>query len=150
MNGRDARPAASRSAEAADAAFARQFAMRPREFLDGLDFFAWTRHFHLLKDLCAATHGDVLEVGSGDGVLRRCAEPYLRSYRVLDRNAELAPDVQGDVAEWQPALAGRFDAVVVAEVLEHLPFERFEVCLAHLHGYLRTGGRLYLTLPHRK
>jgi hypothetical protein len=40
--------------------------------------------------------------------------------------------------------------VVCTEVLEHLPYEQLPAALATLHGFLRPGGRLYLTLPHRK
>ena len=35
-------------------------------------------------------------------------------------------------------------------MLEHLPFEKLPAALATLHGFLRPGDRLYLTLPHRK
>ena len=127
-----------------------QFTLTQRQYLAGLDFFTWTRHFHVLRDLLARTEGDVFEVGTGDGVLRRCVEPFVRSYTVLDRNPQLQPEVQGDLLEPQPALAGRFDAAVCTEVLEHLPFEQFPIALARLGEVLRPGGRLFLTVPHRK
>lgn len=133
-----------------DAGFASQFRQQPADYLAHIDFYTWTRHYHVFMDVCAKVQGDLLEVGTGDGVLRRCAEPFLRSYTVLDINANLQPEVLGDLSEPQPALVGRFDAAVVAEVLEHLPFERFATCLGHLHAWLRPGGRLFLTLPHRK
>ena len=130
--------------------FEAQYRMSPRDYLAGLDFHTWTRHFHVLRDLCEQVSGDVLEVGSGDGVLRRCAAPFLRSYTVLDVNERLAPDVLGSLLDPQPALAQRFDAVVCTEVLEHLDFAQFPTALARLRGFVRPGGRLYLTLPHRK
>lgn len=130
--------------------FDRQFELSAREHLAGLDFYTWTRHFHVLRDLCAGESGDVLEVGTGDGVLRRCAGPLMRSYIVMDVNARLHPDVLGNVLDPQPALAARFDAVVCTEVLEHLSFEQLPAALANLHRFVRTAGRLYLTLPHRK
>lgn len=132
------------------AAFDRQFSMQARDYLAGLDFYTWTRHFHVLRDLCELVQGDVLEVGTGDGVVRRCASPLVRSYRVMDINERLRPDVLGDLLDPQPALAACFDAVVCTEVLEHLPFERLGQALANLRGFLRPGGLLLLTLPHRK
>lgn len=132
------------------AAFQRQFELERDDYLAQLDFYTWTRHYHLLKDLAASERGDVLEVGTGDGVLRRCAAPFVRSYTVLDINPRLAPDIVADLREPQPALHGRYDATVAAEVLEHLPFEVFGRCLDTLAATLRLGGRLYLTLPHRK
>lgn len=130
--------------------FDQQFSLDRRGYLASLDFYTWTRHFHLLHDVCRNVQGDLLEVGTGDGVLKRCAQPFVRSYTVMDINPKLEPDVLGNLSDHRPELVGRFDAVVVAEVLEHLPFEKFAACIAHLRSYLRAGGRLFLTLPHRK
>jgi SAM-dependent methyltransferase len=143
-------PQAPAGAAPRAADFDRQFGLDRTDYLAHIDFFTWTRHFHLFKDLCRLVQGDVLEVGTGDGVLKRCAQPFVRSFTVMDINPKLQPDVLGDLCVHRPELVGRFDAVVVAEVLEHLPFDRFAPCIGHLHSYLRPGGRLFLTLPHRK
>lgn len=130
--------------------FARQFELDRQDYLAHIDFYTWTRHYHLFKDIAGTVDGDVLEVGTGDGVLKRCVQPFVRSYTVMDINPKLAPDVLGDLSVRQAALEARFDAAVVAEVLEHLPFEAFPNCIGHLAAYLRPQGRLFLTLPHRK
>ena len=133
-----------------DPAFNRQFGLTLRDYLADLDFFTWTRHFHVIKDLCALVRGDILEVGLGDGVVRRCFQPLVASYTVMDINPLLQPDVLADLREPQPALAGRFDAVIATEVLEHLPFAELPRCLKNLVACLKPGGRLFMTLPHRK
>ncbi len=130
--------------------FDSQFALTQREYLAHVDFYTWTRHFHVLRDLCARVQGDVLEVGTGDGVVRRCVQPFVRSYTVMDVNERLAPDILANLLDPQPALAGRYDAVVCTEVLEHLPFRELQHALAQLASFLKPGGELYLTLPHRK
>lgn len=43
------------------AEFDAQFRMQPRDFIAGLDFYTWTRHFHVLHDLLAREHGDVID-----------------------------------------------------------------------------------------
>lgn len=134
----------------ADDAFEQQYHLSQKDYLAHVDFYTWTRHFHVVRDLCARVPGDVLEVGTGDGVVRRCVLPFVRSYTVMDINEQLRPDVLGNLLEPQPALAARFDAVVCTEVLEHIPFEHLAQCLAALRGFLRPGGLLFLTLPHRK
>lgn len=134
-------------------AFDTQYTLSPRQYLGQVDFYTWTRHFYLVRDLCALVQGEVLEVGTGDGVVRRCLQPLVRSYVVVDINPQLQPDVLADLRQPSPelqALAGRFDAVVATEVLEHIPFDELPHCLAQLHGLLRPGGLLFLTLPHRK
>mgnify|MGYP003383398770 FL=1 len=141
---------ATQTSQATRAAFDQQYTLSARQYLSQVDFYTWTRHFHVLHDLCALVQGDVLEVGTGDGVVRRCLQPLVRSYTVVDVNAQLQPDVLADLRQPQPALAGRFDAVVCTEVLEHIPWADLPLCLAQLHGFLRPGGLLFLTLPHRK
>jgi hypothetical protein len=140
----------SQATQATRAAFDQQYTLSARQYLSQVDFYTWTRHFHVLRDLCALVQGDVLEVGTGDGVVRRCLQPLVRSYTVVDVNAQLQPDVLADLRQPQPQLAGRFDAVVCTEVLEHIPWADLPLCLAQLHGFLRSGGLLFLTLPHRK
>jgi hypothetical protein len=134
----------------ADTGFDQQFEFDRQHYLAHIDFYTWTRHYHLFRDICAQVQGDLLEVGTGDGVLKRCAQPFVRSYTVFDINERLQPDVLGDLSVREPALLARFDAAVAAEVLEHLPFEKFALCIGHLQSYLRPGGRLFITLPHRK
>ena len=142
--------ATSQATQATRAGFDQQYRLTARQYLSQLDFYTWTRHFHVLRDLCELVQGDVLEVGTGDGVMRRCLQPLVRSYAVVDVNAQLQPDVLADLRQPQPQLAGCFDAVVCTEVLEHIPWADLPLCLAHLHGFLRPGGLLFLTLPHRK
>lgn len=134
----------------ADNAFEQQYHLSQKDYLANVDFYTWTRHFHVVRDLCARVQGDVLEVGTGDGVVRRCVMPFVRSYTVMDINEQLRPDVLGNLLDPQPGLAGRFDAAVCTEVLEHIPFEQLAHGLAQLRSFLRPGGQLFLTLPHRK
>lgn len=130
--------------------FKKQFSISQKSYLTELDFFTWTRHFHIIKSILKISQGNVFEVGTGDGVVRRCITPFVESYTVLDINPMLQPDVLGDIRKFLPNLAEKFDAAIATEVLEHLPFSDFQHCLANLFSYLRPGGYLLLTLPHRK
>lgn len=130
--------------------FEKQFEITQKEYLFDLDFFTWTRHFYLIRDLIRHVKGDVFEVGTGDGVVRRVIEPFVNSYTVLDLNAELQPEIHGDLRVLRPELIGKFDAALATEVLEHIDFSDFNICLSNLYSYLKPGGKLFLTLPHRK
>ncbi|MCA0326623.1 MAG: class I SAM-dependent methyltransferase [Proteobacteria bacterium] len=130
--------------------FKEQFTLSQSSYLARMDFFTWVRHFHVLKDVVNRASGDVLEVGAGDGVLRRCAEPFVASYTVLDINSVLKPEINGDLRQYFPELKNGFDAIIATEVLEHMPFSDFRICLTNMKLYLRPGGLLFLTLPHRK
>lgn len=131
-------------------AYAEQFNLTRHDYLASLDMVTWLRHYHVVRDLLAAAPKAVLEVGAGDGVVRRCVLPMVGSYTVLDINARLQPDHVGDLKIGDPALTHRFDAVVATEVMEHLPFSDFPACLANLHAWLQRDGRAFISLPHRK
>lgn len=132
------------------ATFDQQYELDQKQYLANVDFFTWTRHFHVIKDLCALGPLDFLEVGTGDGVVKRCMQPFVQSYTVMDINPKLQPDVLGDLRTQVPELKDRFDVAIATEILEHLPFADLARCIGHLNTYLRPGGCLFLTLPHRK
>ena len=106
----------------------------------------WASYYYQLREIVASAPKTVLEVGVGDGVVR----DYLRgacmmNYTSVDLAADLLPDVVGSV-EALPFPDGTFDLVSACEVLEHLPFERFDKALAEL---ARVSSRSVLvSLPH--
>lgn len=130
--------------------FSRQFSCPPEFWLENLDFLNWFRYYHLVKDVLRLRSADILEVGSGAGMVRNCLTPLVREYRVLDINPNLAPDWVADVRERQPELKERFDCVIAADVLEHLPFADLGRACGNLISYLKPGGHALITIPHRQ
>lgn len=130
--------------------FEKQFHLQKEDYIKHLDFFTWYRHYHLIKGILDSDRRAVLEIGTGDGVLRNILEPQVDSYVVLDINSNLNPDIVGDLRVRNVELLNRFDSVVAAEVMEHLPFADFRSCAANLRAYLKSGGKAFLTLPNRK
>ena len=127
-----------------------QFTLSRAYYLENLDIVTWLRHYHVLRDVLAGGGGDVLEIGTGDGVVRRCAEPFVGSYKVLDINPNLEAELVGDIRHDHPGLAGSFDTVIATEVMEHMPFEDMATSVGNLWTWLRPGGRAIVSLPHRK
>ena len=131
-------------------AFQRQFDLTRRDYLSSLDLVTWLRHYHVVRDLLARAPQAVLEIGSGDGVVRRCVLPMVPAYSVLDINPKLDPDYVGDLRAGDSRLVSRFDAVVATEVMEHLPYADLPASLDNLYAWLQPGGCAFVSLPHRK
>lgn len=127
-----------------------QFQLPQSYYLKQLDFLNWYRYYHLVIDILRLEVAHILEIGSGSGVLRNCLTPLVNEYRVLDINPNLAPDFLADLREREQQLMDRFDCVIAADVLEHMPFTDLSVSCANLFSYLRPGGHALITIPHRR
>jgi len=87
---------------------------------------------------------DVLEVGTGMGLTSWILRRWGLQVAELDIDPALGPTCAGDVRA-MPFASASFDTILIAEVLEHLPFDDFGVCLAELRRVTRR--HVVVTLP---
>ncbi len=127
----------------------KQFTLTQQEFFDKLDFFNWYRYFAIIKTLSTLKPKTVLEVGPGEGAIKRLFEPYAERYAIIDVNPRLTPDFVGDVRTRFKEAEHNFDAVIAADILEHIPFKDLPTAFDNLKNYLRPGGHALITIPHR-
>lgn len=136
----------------------------PRDFYE--DLSARTLHPHTVRGIAyrnltvarqvPGRGARVLEVGPGEGWLSRILAE--RGHRVTAVDVargwlrRLPPEtVRGRVAGEMPRLpfaTGSFDAVVAAEVIEHIP--DIDGAVAEAARVLAPGGRLVVTVPYRE
>ncbi len=103
-------------------------------------------YYHQLDEVLKLTPQNILEVGVGDGVFR----DYIKGntniiYTSVDIAEDLHPDVVGSVTKL-PFNNKSFDVVCAFEILEHLPFDQFEIALQELARVSRR--EVILSLPH--
>jgi len=130
--------------------FNAQFFLGRGYYLQTLDFLNWFRYYHLIKDILRLEALNILEIGSGSGIVKNCIKPLVQTYTVLDINPNLDPDIDDDERVRHPELEERFDCIIAADVLEHIPFADLARCAENLYGYLKSGGKALITIPHRQ
>lgn len=106
----------------------------------------WTSYFHQLDEAIKLKPENILEIGAGDNVFG----DYIRhntaiEYRNLDIAEDLSPDILGS-AENIPLPDNSFDIVCAFEILEHLPYEKFETCLREIARVSKKYA--IISLPH--
>jgi len=98
-------------------------------------------------DECRRLGGkSVLVVGIATGLSALMLQHAGFDVTTLDIDHQLMPDVTGDVCHI-PFPPQAFDLVVCCQVLEHMPFEQFNLSLRELYRVARIGA--ILSLPDR-
>lgn len=93
----------------------------------------------------AAKPETLLEVGVGEGVVARELRAMGIAVTTVDIAEDLCPDVLGSVTEL-PFEDASFDAVLAAEILEHIRFEDVSIALKEIARVARTHA--IISLPH--
>jgi len=127
-----------------------QFNFSHEEHLNGIDLSNWFRYYHIIKEVIALKPKKILEIGAGNEIVKNCLKDFTEDYKVMDINTKLEPDILSDLRKFKSELKEKFDCLICAEVLEHMPFNDLEKNLSNIYEYLKKGGRTIITIPHRR
>jgi SAM-dependent methyltransferase len=112
------------------------------------DLERWCSYWYQIRAAMRLRPKRVLEIGSGTGVFKSYLNNAGVQCQSLDIDASRKPDYIADLTDLDRTLPteARFDIVAAFQVLEHLPFEHFEDCLA---GIARRAPYALISLPYR-
>lgn len=106
--------------------FNSQFSISYEDYLEGIDLSSWYRYYFIIKEVINFKPKDILEIGAGNEMVKNCLLKIVERYKVMDINPKLKPDILSDLRKFKSELKGKFDCIICAEVLEHMPFDDFE------------------------
>jgi len=112
-----------------------------------IDIPHWISYWYQIKIILTLSPflKKLLVVGKGDGIVANILKEYTSEVKTLDIDYKLKPDYVASV-EKMPLADNNFDIVLCTEVLEHLPFEKFEKSLSELKRVAKKC--VILSLPH--
>jgi ubiquinone/menaquinone biosynthesis C-methylase UbiE len=99
------------------------------ESLNTID--SYVSFLNQIKEIYNLKPKSVLEIGIGNKILQNQLKSIGLEVTTVDINTQLKPDVVADVRQL-PFSDNSFDVACAFEVLEHIPFEDFEVALQEL------------------
>lgn len=113
------------------------------------NYFSLAQFMSYYEQICMVRNldkKDILEIGIGNGIVSDFLRKAGMNVTTFDINPNLNPDVVGSVLNLIEIFESRkFDLILCAEVLEHMPFECFERAIENISG--ATNQYAILTLP---
>lgn len=95
---------------------------------------------------CIAPPKKVLEIGKGGGYVAAILSEIGYQVTTFDVNEKLNPTHVVDISQkLQDCLLDDYDCVLCAEVLEHIPFDKFETCIKNIAKL--SSSTVVLTIP---
>ncbi len=105
----------------------------------------WMSYFHQVKEILAFKPESILVVGKGNGLVAQYLKLNNIKVVTLDIDESVKPDIVASVLN-MPFKGNEFDAVLCAQVLEHLPYEDFLKALLEIKRVAKSGA--VISLPH--
>jgi len=106
----------------------------------------WCDYWYQVKEIMQAGQRlKVLEIGPGNKIVTSVLRHLGYDVTTLDREESVEPDIVADVLSI-PVAGNSFDVILIAEVLEHLPYDKFIDALTEIKRV--TKKRVILSIPH--
>ena len=106
----------------------------------------WNNYWYQIKGVRMFGEAlSVLEIGPGGKIVSGLLSKLGFSVKTLDINKNIEPDYVAS-ADNLPMADKSFDVALVAEILEHLPFDKFRKALSEIKRVSKIGA--VISLPH--
>ena len=106
----------------------------------------WASYYNQIEEALSIKGNNILVIGIGDGIVVDVLKKY-KSVTTFDFEKDLHPDILGSVEDFSKLVTKDYDCIICCQVLEHLPFEKFESIVKNISSH--TKEKFILSLPNR-
>lgn len=122
------------------------------DFSAYVDVPRWNSYYAQVSEIIRTGARKVMLIGTGDGMVSHIVKKIDGGVRFItvDLDSALGPDICADVCRLSEYVDGEDlpDAIVCCQVLEHLPFGKFDCALKQIRTVAcMGGGKVILSLP---
>lgn len=114
-------------------------------FLSYLNKARWNSYYHQIEEVLKSNSKSILIIGKGDGIVPNILGKQVEEVKIFDIAEDLQPDYLGNILELSNIIDRKFDSILCCQVLEHLPFDKFEHCIFELSKV--TNNQIVISLP---
>lgn len=116
------------------------------DFLSYVHQDRWNSYYQQITETLNCEGNDILYIGAGDSIVTDVLKKCGKNVKIFDFDKNLKPDYLGSVTEIKKILKNKkFDVILCCQVLEHIPFSKFENTVKQLSEC--TKEKLILSLP---
>lgn len=102
-------------------------------------------YWNQINEVLSVQPATVLEIGVGSRLVSSYLDAIGITVTKCDFNESLSPDILGDVRDLESLIDKKYDVILCARVLHHLPFQDLEYVITSLLKVAKK--RLVITLP---
>ena len=117
------------------------------DFLSYLSKARWNSYYHQIEEVLKNNSQNALIIGKGDGIVPDILKKQIEEVKIFDIAEDLQPDYLGNILEMSNIINKKFDSILCCQVLEHLPFDKFEQCISELSKV--TDKQVIISLPQK-
>lgn len=123
----------------------RQVNQEHYNFLEYVNKARWNSYYKQIEEVLKEENENVLIIGAGDRIVPNILKTKMDEVKIFDIAEDLNPDYIGDILKIDNILDKNFDCILCCQVLEHLPFNKFEKCIEKLEKV--TNKKCIISLP---
>lgn len=107
----------------------------------------WNSYYNQIGITIESQPKNVLIIGVGDNIVGEVLKKFGYVVTTFDFAEDVNPDIIGDVTIIDKIINKKYDVVICCQVLEHLPFEKFEDTIKRISKVVSKNGKFILSLP---